>query len=72
MSDQAGKLVIVIFRGEIKNHYYDHIRKSSANGGLILLLNDRDLRVFVRQSMNGRVKDSHLQDKYDKVVRAIS
>jgi hypothetical protein len=72
MTPQAGKLVIVVFRGEIRNHYYDHIRKVSADGGLVLPLNDRDLRVFVRQATNGRVKDSHLQDKYDKVVRAIS
>ena len=73
MSDAAGKLVIVVFRGEIRNHYYDHIRKISSNrGGLVLLLNDKDLRVFVRQALNGKVKDSHLQDKYDRVVREIS
>lgn len=72
MSDQAGKLVIIVFRGEIRNHYFEHVKKLSNGGGMILLLNDKDLRVFVRQAMNGKVKDSHLQDKYDKVVRMIS
>jgi hypothetical protein len=71
--EQAGKLVIIVFRGEIRNHYYDHIRKvSTARGGIVLILNDKDLRVFVRQALNGKVKDSHLQDKYDRVLREIS
>jgi hypothetical protein len=72
MSEQAGKFIVIIFRGEVKNHYYDHINKLSDRGGLVLLLNDKDLRVFVRQSINGKVKDSHLQDKYDKAVRKVS
>ena len=72
MSEQAGKLVIIVFRGDARNHYYEHIKKLSANGGLVLLLNDKDLRVFVRQASNGKVKDSHLQDKYDRTIRMIS
>jgi hypothetical protein len=72
MSDQAGKLVIIVFRGDIRNHYFEHVKKLSSDGGMVLLLNEKDLRVFVRQAMNGKVKDSHLQDKYDKVVRMIS
>jgi hypothetical protein len=72
MSSQAGKLVFIVFRGEVLNHYYDHIRKISSSGGAVIMLNDKDLRVFVRQAMNGRVKDSHLLDKHDKLVRAIS
>ncbi len=73
MSPQSGKLVFLVFRGEVLNHYYDHVRKiSAACGGIVIMLNEKDLRVFVRQAMNGRVKDSHLSDKHDKVVRAIS
>jgi hypothetical protein len=69
MSENSGKLIIVIFRGEIKNHYYDHIKRLCVNGGMVLLLNDKDLRVFVRQAINGKVKDNHLQDRYDKTLR---
>lgn len=72
MSDQAGKLIFIVFRGEIKNHHFEHVKKLSNNGGMVLLLNEKDLRVFVRQAMNGKVKDSHLQDKYDRVLRMIS
>jgi hypothetical protein len=72
MSGQAGKLVFIVFRGEVKNHYFEHVKKVSQGGGMVILLNDRDLRVFVRQAMNGKVKDSHLQDKHDRAVRAIS
>lgn len=72
MTGQAGRLVFIIFRGDMKNHYYEHVKRATANGGMILLLNDRDLRVFVRQAINGRVKDSHLQDRLDKTQRAIS
>jgi hypothetical protein len=72
MSEPAGKLVIIVFRGEIRNHYFEHAKKLSEDGGMILLLSDKDLRVFLRQAGNGKVKDSHLQDKYDKMVRMIS
>jgi hypothetical protein len=73
MTEHAGKFVVVFFRGELKNHYFQHIKRiSAASGGLVLLLNDKDMRVFIRQSINGRVKDSHIQDRYDKIVRAIS
>jgi len=72
MSEPAGKLVVIVFRGEIRNHYFEHIKKLSDRGGMVLLLNDKDLRVFLRQAMNGKVKDSHIQDKYDKTVRMIS
>jgi hypothetical protein len=72
MSEQAGKLIIIVFRGDMRNHYFDHVKKISGDGGMVLILNDKDLRVFVRQAMNGKVKDSHLQDKYDKMVRTIS
>ena len=72
MNEKAGKFIVIVFRGEIKNHYYDHIRKLCDHGGMVLLLNDKDLRVFVRQSINGKVKDNHLQDRYDRTVRMIS
>jgi hypothetical protein len=72
MTGQAGKLVVIFFRGDVRNHYYEHVKRCTSGGGLVLLLNDRDLRVFVRQAMNGRVKDTHLQDKLDKTQRMIS
>lgn len=56
MSEQGGKLVIIVFRGEMKTHYYQHIQRVCQKGGLILILNDKDLLVFIRQSINGKSK----------------
>lgn len=73
MSGAGGKFVIIAFRGELRNHYYDHVRRIAANhDGFVLLLNDKDLQVFVRQALNGKVKDDHLQDRYDRTLRSIS
>jgi hypothetical protein len=73
MSNVGGKFVILVFRGEIKNHYFDHVKRlASKEDGLVLLLNDKDLQVFVRQAINGKVKDDHIQDRFDRTVRAIS
>ncbi|MFI7120402.1 P-loop ATPase, Sll1717 family [Amycolatopsis sp. NPDC049868] len=73
MSGASGRLVFIIFRGEVKNHYLSHVKRiHGEKSGLVMLLNDKDLGVFIRQSMNGKVKDDHLQSKYDDTVRSIS
>jgi hypothetical protein len=73
MGEQAGKFVVLFFRGEVKNHYFQHVKRINGQcGGIVIMLNDKDAQVFIRQSMNGRLKDGHLQDKFDKVVRMIS
>lgn len=74
MSGAAGKLVIIVFRGDTqRKHYYEHIKRIfSDKEGIVLLLNDKDLAVFARQALNGKVKDDHIQDRYDMTVRLIS
>jgi hypothetical protein len=73
MNDAIGRFVVVCFRGELKSHYYQHIKRISANQkGMVLLLTDKDLRTFVRQALNGKVKESHIQAIYDETVRKVS
>lgn len=73
MTEPAGKFVVLVFRGELKSHYYEHIKRVHVDrGGLILLINDKDLQVFLRQSLNGKVKDDHLRDRYDATVRQLA
>lgn len=73
MTSASGKFVVMAFRGEVKNHHYAHVKRIvQAHDGLVLLLNDRDLQVFVRQAINGKVRDDHLQDRYDAAVRSVS
>lgn len=69
----AGKVVMIVFRGELKNHYFSHVKRmATQSDALAILLNIKDLQVFVRQALNGKVKDDHLQDRYDRTVRSIS
>ena len=72
MTEAGGRFVVVVFRGEIKKHYYEHIRRAIDKDGMILLLNERDIIVFLRQARNGKIKESHIRDIYDRTVREIS
>jgi hypothetical protein len=73
MSPPVGNFVILVFRGEIKNHYFEHIRRIAVDkNGLILLVTEKDLKVFLRQAINGKVKEAHIYEIYDKTVRTIS
>ena len=75
LSDTFGRFGIIVFRGdEIKRSYLQHIssvaNKNSA--GLILLLTQKDMEVFLRQSIKGAFKESHIQDRHDFIIRKIS
>lgn len=74
MNKEIGHFVVVCYRGEIKKHYYEHIKKISneKEGGVVLLLSDKDLLVFLRQALNGKTKEDHIQSIYDTTVRKIS
>jgi hypothetical protein len=75
MGTAIGNFCIVCFRGDPKHkHYYEHVRRihQGNNKGLVVLLSDADLKVFLRQAKNGKVKESHIQDRYDMTVRLIS
>ena len=73
MSDASGRFVIVVFRGEKKKSYYEHIQRIfSGSQGVVLLLTERDLRVFLRQALHGKMRESHIQEAYDETIRNIS
>ena len=75
MTRQIGTFAVMVFRGDVQNHYYGHIKRIAADKGgdaVIILLTERDMNVFIRQSLKGKVKESHIQDIYDRTVRAIS
>jgi hypothetical protein len=74
MTREIGRFVVIAFRGEVKKHYYEHIQRiaSEKEGGVVLPIQESDLKVFVRQARNGKVKESHIQEIYDRTVRAIS
>jgi len=75
MTRQIGRFVVLVFRGEIKKHYFEHVKRVSADkdGGLVLLLNDKDLAVFLRQALKGKAHgEEHLRERFDQTVRFIS
>ncbi len=75
MTKQIGRFGVLCFRGaEIKNSYYGHLKRvaEQTEGGILLPLTDRDLEVFIRQAINGKTKEDHIQGIYDTIVRKIS
>jgi hypothetical protein len=74
MTREIGRFLVLCFRGEVKTHYYEHIKRIAAekNGGITLLLTDRDLDVFIRQAINGKSREEHIREIYDRTVREIS
>jgi hypothetical protein len=74
MNDTIGQFAVLVFRGEeIKKHYYEHIRRIATDKkGMVLLLIDRDIDVLLRQAINGKSSEGHLQENFDRTVREVS
>jgi len=74
MNHAIGLFGVVVFRGEeVKRHYYDHLRRvANDKKAIVILLTDRDLDIFLRQAINGKSSEGHVQELYDRVVREIS
>ncbi|MEJ8317898.1 P-loop ATPase, Sll1717 family [Pseudomonas oryzihabitans] len=75
LNDTFGRFGVIAFRGEeVKNSYYRHISNiiNRNKSGLVILLTQKDLEVFLRQAIKGAFKESHLQDKYDQTIRQVS
>jgi hypothetical protein len=70
---QGGRLIILVFRGEVHKSHYEHVRRIATDkDGMVIMLTNRDLKVFLRQAMNGKIKEDHIQEIYDKTQREIS
>lgn len=74
LNDAIGHFGLVCFRGvEVENYQYGHLKRlADKDGKYILLLTERDVKVFLRQAKNGKVKESHIQEIYDRTIRKIS
>jgi hypothetical protein len=75
MNDVIGRAAFLVHRGgpELKKSYLEHIRRvSNDKHGIVILLGERDLEVFLRQALNGKKSEGHLQDLFDRIVREIS
>lgn len=74
LNQKSGRFGVIVSRNVADpKEYADHLRRVADLGdNLVLLLSINDLKVFIRQSRNGKVKDGHIQDKFDRIVRLIS
>ncbi|UDI95244.1 P-loop ATPase, Sll1717 family [Pseudomonas sp. IAC-BECa141] len=75
LNDTFGRFGIIAFRGDdMRANYYRHISNiiNRNRSGMIVVLTQKDLEVFLRQAIKGAFKESHLQDKYDQTIRQIS
>jgi hypothetical protein len=75
MTEPLGRFVVVAFRGEMSptSPYMRHIKRMALErNGMVLPLGIKDLNVFIRQARNGRMKEDHIQDRYDAIVRKIA
>jgi hypothetical protein len=73
LNDTIGKFALIAFRGELQPSYMRHIERVSRDRGAVIVpLGIRDLRTFIRQSKAGKLREAHIQDRYDAIVRKIS
>lgn len=75
MNEAIGRAAFIIHRGvaDLKKGYLEHIRRvHNDKKGIVLVLGERDVEVFLRQALNGKKSEAHLQDLYDRTVREIS
>lgn len=75
MNGRIGRFIIVVCRATspIPRHAYDHIRRVFQQAhGLVLILRESDIRTFLRQALNGKQSEQHLQDIFDTTERLIS
>ena len=74
INDTIGLFGVIVFRGEeVKSHYYDHLKRvANDKKALVILLTDKDVDIFLRQAINGKSSEGHIQELYDRVVREIS
>jgi hypothetical protein len=69
----VGRFGLIAFRGEIKNHYFEHIQRiATQTNGICVLLRQNDLAVFLRQARSGKDREQHLNELFDATVRKIS
>jgi hypothetical protein len=72
-SRQFEEIMVCRAQEPLSQHTYDHIRRVFQQcKGLVLVLRESDIKTFLRQALNGKRSEQHLQDLFDKTERAIS
>jgi hypothetical protein len=75
LNEQAGRFLIMVCRSQtpLPQHVYDHVKRVFQQcKGLVLILRESDIKTFLRQALNGKRSEQHLQDLFDNTERIIS
>ena len=75
LNEQSGRFMIMVCRSAspLPQHVYDHVKRVfHQSKGLVLLLRESDIKTFLRQALNGKRSEQHLQDIFDNTERIIS
>jgi hypothetical protein len=75
MNDQVGRFIIMVCRcsAPLPRHVFDHVRRVfSQTKGLVLILRESDIKTLLRQALNGKRSEHHLQDLFDTAERMVS
>lgn len=70
LNSRKGRLGFLCFRGKSTSAHDRHLKTCLTDHNVAIIpLGENDLRVFMRQAKNGKVKESHLFDKLDTLER---
>ena len=75
MNEQAGRFIIMVCRSQepLSQQVYEHVKRVfTQTKGLVLVLRESDIKTFLRQALNGKKSEQHLQDLFDTTERLIS
>ncbi|MEM1183828.1 MAG: transposase [Planctomycetota bacterium] len=71
MNNAMGRCAIIAYRGIRGSSPSPHaIEIKRKQDGIVLVLGDRDLKVFLRQAIKGKAREAHLRDVFDQLVRS--
>lgn len=75
LNEKSGLFAIIVCRSSqpLRQHTFDHVRRIfDQTKGLVLVLRESDTKTFLRQALNGKQSEHHLQDLFDTTERLIS
>ncbi|HVB58378.1 MAG TPA: hypothetical protein VNE63_18390 [Candidatus Acidoferrales bacterium] len=75
MTEQTGRFMIMVCRSQepLPQHFFNHVKRVFASSnGVVLILRESDIKTFLRQALNGKRSEQHLQDLFDNTERIIS
>ncbi len=75
MNEQSGRFLIMTCRAQepFSQQIVNHVKRVfQQTKGLVLILREPDIRTFLRQALNGKRSEQHLQDVFDNTERLIS